>query len=102
VAAAGQGKTCRGEEDSDGGVADGEGGGGGDGRDQQGAAGVAEFAAEFGVAHGLAEPFGWGGGGQGGEALRRDESGAGADADRGEQDPGEAGERAGGRPAGGD
>jgi hypothetical protein len=59
VAAAGHGEGCGGEEDGEGGVADSEGGAGGDGRDQQGP----EFAAEFGVAHGLAEPFGRGGGG---------------------------------------
>ena len=37
-------------------------GGGGERADQEGSAGVAEFAADFGCTESLSEPFGWGGG----------------------------------------
>ena len=49
----GQNEHCRVESD-----------GGGEGADEEWAAGVAEFAADLGGAHGLAEPFGRGGGGE--------------------------------------
>jgi hypothetical protein len=39
-------------------------------------AGVAEFAADLGGAHGLAEAAGWGGGCRGGEAQGGDDAGA--------------------------
>src|SRR6185436_78548 len=53
----------------------------GDPGDEQRAAGVAEFAAEFGGAHGLAEAFGRGARGQRGKAQRCDQPGARADED---------------------
>src|SRR5258708_25210968 len=69
----------------------GEGDGGGEGADEEGAAGVAEFAADFGGAHGLAESFGWGGGGKVGESDRGDEADPDADQDRGGEQSGDAG-----------
>ena len=89
------GEEGSGGQEGEGGEAAGEGGGRGDGGDDQWAAGVAEFAAEFGGAHGLAEPFGRGPSGQRREAERGDQAGADADQRRGEQYSGQAGQRRG-------
>ncbi|MGX1471405.1 UNVERIFIED_CONTAM: hypothetical protein RKD50_000213 [Streptomyces canus] len=81
-------------------VAGREGRHGGNTGDEQGAAGVTEFTAQLGRAHRLAHALLWGGGGEGGEAERRDQSGAGADEGGGQQDAGQAGQH-GGRESGG-
>ena len=49
-----------------------ESGDAGQGGDQEGSAGVAEFAADLGGAHGLAQPPSRRGAGEGGEAKRGD------------------------------
>src|SRR6188472_645160 len=72
-----------------------QGGGGGEGADQQGSASIAEFAADFGGAEGLAEPFFWGGDGEVGEPDRRDDADTAANEERGRHQPDDAGYRRG-------
>jgi hypothetical protein len=75
---------------------------GGDGANQERSAGVAEFAADLGGAHGLAEPARWGGGGEGGEAEGGDDAGTDADGDRGDAEGGRFRQQSGdGEPGGG-
>src|SRR6478672_5161354 len=63
---------------------------GGEATDQKGAAGVAEFAADFGCTECLSEPFGGGGGSQMGECDRGDDTGRAAN--RSQREPrGQAG-----------
>jgi hypothetical protein len=62
-----------------------EAGWGGDGANQERSAGVAEFAADLGSAHGLTQAARWGGG-EGREAEGGDDAGADADGDRGDGD----------------
>src|SRR6476661_4204949 len=68
----------------------GEGCRGGEAADQKGAAGVAEFAADFGGAQCLSEPFGGGGGSQVGESDRGDDTDPAADQERGDHQSGDA------------
>src|SRR6476620_12517897 len=63
---------------------------GGEAADQKGAAGVAEFAAHFGGAHGLSEPFGGGGGSQVGDSDRGDDTDPAANQERGDHQSGDA------------
>ena len=71
--------------------------GDGDRADEERAAGVTEFPADLGGAHGLSEPFRWCGSGEMSECNWGGQPGAGADQHRGEQDAADPGKHSAGQ-----